>query len=481
MTVPAVIEQLRAVVGTAHLLTDRADLVARENDGRGAAGRALALARPGSADEVARLIAIAARAGLHVVPQGARTGLVAGGTADDSGAMLLLSLERLVRPLEIDPINRTARVGAGVSLSQLNAAAAEHGLFFPIDLGADPTVGGMIAANTGGARFLRYGDVRRNLLSVELVTSGPDATVHRFGRDCWKQNDGVDLKQLAVGTGGGMGIVTAATLALQPRPAHAVTALLALRDAMAIDRLLVAFERDWGMLLTAFEGLSPAAYEAALHHVPRLRRPFAADDGHCYFVLIELAAGAAFDEAMLEDALATGIAPFLDGADAPVADVAVDRHDGLWALRHAVPEGLRATGSVVGCDIALPRGDVAAFRQAMTLEMAHDHPGLIVCDFGHVGDGGLHFNMVWPHDAGPIPAGLADLARMQVLSAAVERHGGSFSAEHGVGPRNIAAYRLFTPVADQRLAGQVQSLFAPVPIGRVAFGPSGEEIPCQTP
>ncbi|MES2496238.1 MAG: FAD-binding oxidoreductase [Pseudomonadota bacterium] len=470
MTVSALIDRLRAVVGPAHLLIDRSDLAGRDTDGRGAAGHALALVRPGNAEEIAKVVAIAAREGVRIVPQGARTGLVAGGTADDSGSMLLLSLERLNRLLEINPVNRTARVGAGVTLSQLNAAAAEHGLFFPIDLGADPTVGGMIAANTGGARFLRYGDVRRNLLAVELVTSGPAAAILRLGRACWKQNDGVDLKQLAVGTGGAMGIVTAATLALQPKPVHAVTALLALSDEMAIDRLLTAFERDWGMLLTAFEGVSSAACDAAFDHVPRLRRPFPTNEAHRYFLLVELAAGAAFDAAMLEEALATGIAPFMEGPDAPVVDVAVDRQNGLWALRHAIPEGLRASGSVIGCDVALPRGDVAAFRRAMTIEILHDHPQLRVCDFGHVGDGGLHFNMVWPHEAGPIPAGLADGVRMKVLAAAVERHGGSFSAEHGVGPRNIAAYRSFTDPAVQRLAGQIQSLLAPVPIGRVNFG-----------
>lgn len=480
MSGDALIARLTAVVGAAHVLTDRADVAARDNDGRGTAGHALALVRPGNTAEVAAVVKVAAEEGVRIVPQGARTGLVAGGTADGSGSMLLLSLERLTSPIEIDPVNRTARVGAGVALSQLNAAAADHGLFFPIDLGADPSVGGMIAANTGGARFLRYGDVRRNLLAVELVSSEADSTVHAFGRDCWKQNDSVDLKQLAVGTGGAMGIVTAATLALQPKPRHLVTALLALNDAMAMDRLLVAFERDWGMLLTAFEGISPAAYEAALGHVLRLRRPFPASADHRYFVLVELAAGAAFDAAMLEEALGNGIAPFMEGGDAPVIDVVVDHKDGLWALRHAVPEGLRASGTVIGCDIALRRGEVAAFRAAMTDEVMRDHPGLQVCDFGHVGDGGLHFNMVWPHDAGPIPTGLADALRMRVSEAVVERHGGSFSAEHGVGPRNIAAYRRFTALPSRQLAGRIQSLFAPVPVGRVDFGPSGEEQPCPT-
>lgn len=464
------IARLVSEIGPAHVLTDPADLAWRSNDGRGPAGRALALVRPKDAAEVASVLALAAGAGVHVVPQGARTGLVAAGAADESGAMLLLSLERLRQPLDIDPVNRTIRAGAGVTLSQLNAAAAAHGLFFPIDLGADPTVGGMIAANTGGARFLRYGDVRRNLLALEVATSAPDSVLCHYGRDCWKQNDSVDLKQLFVGTSGAMGIVTAATLALQPKPVHAVTALLALRDVMALDRLVTAFERDWGMALTAFEGLSLFAYEAALDHVPHLRRPFPADAGHLYYILIELAAGAAFDAGVLEDALAGAIAPFMEGEDAIVADVAVDAHDGLWALRHAVPEGLRAAGSVIGCDIALRRGDVAEFRLAMTEEMARSYPALRVCDFGHVGDGGLHFNLVWPHDAGPMPPCLAEEVRMRIFEAVVEQYGGSFSAEHGVGPRNMTAYRRFTPIAAQQLAGQIQKLLAPTAIGRVGFG-----------
>lgn len=467
----ALIDALCAIVGDGHVITGDADLAGYDCDGRGPAGRAAALVRPRSAEEVAAVIALAALQKIHVVPQGGRTGLVAGGVADDTGSMLLLSLERLVEPLEIDPINRTARVGAGVSLSRLNAAAAEHGLFFPVDLGADPTVGGMVSANTGGARFLRYGDVRRNTLALELVTSSPDAHVLQLGRDCWKQNDGMDLKQMAIGTGGGLGVVTAATLALQPRPVHSVSALIALTDAGAIGKLLVAFEQKLGMLLTAFEGMSAPAYAAALAHVPRLRRPFAAN--HPYFVLIELSAGPLIPCDQLEDMLVTAVAPFLEGGTPLVADVVVDHGGGLWALRHALTEGLRASGTVIGCDIALPRGDLATFRQEMIAELARDHPQISVCDFGHIGDGGLHFNLVWPHSAGAIPDGLADALRLRISTIVVERFGGCFSAEHGVGPRNILAYRTLTPLRVQRLAGCVQSLFAPLPIGRVEYGPTG--------
>lgn len=461
------LEQLAAIVGPSHVLASDADVAGYNVDGRGPVGRALAVVRPRTSDEVVAIAALAARKAVRIVPQGGRTGLVAAGAADDSGTMLLLSLERIATPLDIDPVNRTARVGAGVTLSQLNAAAAEFDLFFPIDLGADPTVGGMISANTGGARFLRYGDVRRNTLAVEIVSMDQDAAIVVLGRDCWKQNDGLDLKQLVIGAGGSLGIVTAATLALQPRPAHAICALLALEDPAGIDRLLVAFEHAWGMLLTAFEGISGPAYEAALAHVPRLRRPFAAT--HSYYILIELAGGAALDDVRLEEMLVDTVAPFMEGDDRLIADVAIDHRDGLWRLRHAVTEGLRNMGSVIGCDVALRRSDVAAFRSSLIEILVRDHPSLAVCDFGHVGDGGIHFNLVWPHGAGPIPDGLAEQLRLQVLSVAVEQFGGSFSAEHGVGPRNIAAYQALTLPSVRKMASAVQSVFAPVPIGRVDY------------
>lgn len=468
MTSNTFLNALRMIVGSGHVITDHTDLEGYDCDGRGAAGSAAALVRPRSVVEVAAVIATAAREKVHVVAQGGRTGLVAGGTADDSGSMLLLSLERLVEPLEVDPVNRTARVGAGVTLSRLNAAAAEHGLFFPVDLGADPTVGGMVSANTGGARFLRYGDVRRNTLSVELVESSAEARVLQLGRDCWKQNDGLDLKHMVIGGGGGLGVVTAATLALQPCPVHTVSALIALSDAGKVGTLLVTLERTLGMVLTAFEGISAAAYSAALAHVPRLRRPFMIT--YPYFVLIELSGGPLLESDKLEEMLIAAVSPLFEGGEPIVADVAIDHGGGLWDMRHALSDGVRSLGTVIGCDVSLRRGELMAFREEMIAELARDHPEVVVCDFGHIGDGGLHFNLVWPHAAGTIPDGMADAIRLRISKVVVERFGGSFSAEHGVGPRNLIAYRALTVPPLRHLAGCVQSLFAPVPIGRIDYG-----------
>ena len=180
--------------------------------------------RPSSTEEVSRLLRHASAAGLRVVAQGGNTGLVGASTPDGSGEMLVLSLERLSRTVEVDPVDRTVTADGGVLLSTLDAALAEHGLLFPIDLGADPSIGGMVATNTGGTRLLRYGDVRQNLLGLEAVLA--DGTVLDLMRPLRKNNTGFDARQLFVGTSGVFGVVTKVVMRVVPRPVQRVTALV---------------------------------------------------------------------------------------------------------------------------------------------------------------------------------------------------------------------------------------------------------------
>lgn len=466
------LDGLAAIVGDTQLLTEAGDLAAYRADGRGGGGCGpLAVVRPADAEEVSAIVRLAVAEGARIVVQGGRTGLVGSGLAE-SERDLVVNLDRLSRRIEIDPINRTATVDAGVRLSALNAAAAEHGLFLPIDLGADPSIGGMIAANTGGARLLRYGDMRANLLAMEVVRSDRQGARIDLGAALWKNNAGLDLKQMLVGSSGSLGIVTRATVVLQPLPGARVTALVALHRAEDALQLLLAAEAGFGTWLTAFEGMSRAAMAAALAHVPGLRAPFV--EVPVYSVLIELSAGNAFDDDILEDRLAAVLGPFMEGERAPVVGVAIDRRDGLWAIRHAVPEGLRARGGVVACDIAMPRGDVMRFREAMATRIVGEAPGFEPHDFGHIGDGGVHFNLVWPQANGPLDPVLAERARSMIFEAAVVDFGGSFSAEHGVGPRNGAYYSRFVPSTVRQLAGQVQRIFAPHPIGLVDFQNLGD-------
>lgn len=456
-------------IGASDVLADRSDLERYETDGRQSGGRALAVLRPASSGEVSAIQRLAAEHGATVVPQGARTGLVGAGLADDGGDALILSLDRLARAPEIDVANRTVTADAGVLLSTINAAAGEHGLFLPIDLGADPSVGGMIAANTGGARFLRYGDVRRNLLGLEVVLADGEGTVLELGGALWKNNVGLDLKQLFAGASGSLGVITRATLALQPKPTAQVTALVALRRPEAAAELLALLEARFGMLISAFEGMSAPALDAAFAHVARLKNPFSGAMPP-YAVLVELSSGPVLDEDALEAKLGEALADIMACANSPIIDIAIDRRDALWAVRHAIPEGLRASGQVVACDIALRRGDVMRFRAEALGEIGARWPGLTVHDFGHVGDGGLHFNMVWPRANGALDPAVVAAVHDHVFSKVVEQFGGSFSAEHGIGPRNIRHYARFVPEPVRRMAGQIQRIVAPQGLGRVDFG-----------
>ncbi|WP_227698808.1 FAD-binding oxidoreductase [Sphingomonas hengshuiensis] len=443
------------------------DLAGYRMDGRGmGGGLPLAVVRPVDEQGVSALVRLTADEGLRLVVQGACTGLAGAGLAENGD--LVINLDRLSRYISIDPENRTATVDAGVRLSALNAAAAEHGLFFPVDLGADPSLGGMVAANTGGARLLRYGDVRANLMVLDVVMADGKGTRLTLGAPLWKNNTGIDLKQLLVGSGGSMGIVTRVTVALQPLPSVQLTAMVALRDPHKVLDLLRVLEGGLGTLLTAFEGIGPKAFEAALGHVPGLRAPFAPTPP--YVVLLEISAGAAFEAEWLEEQLAELLAPLMEGDDAPILDVAIDHRDGLWAIRHAVPEGLRASGTVVACDIALTRGQVMRFRDDVAARIATEVPALVPHDFGHIGDGGLHYNCVWPRDSGPVDAAAVERARAIIFDTVVREYGGSFSAEHGIGPRNISNYRRFVSARVRKLTGAVQRLFAPVPGGRIDFG-----------
>jgi FAD/FMN-containing dehydrogenase len=456
---------LSAIVGPQHVLTKAMDMQGYAIDGRGVESAPLAVVRPSSREEIAALIAFCAQHNIRLVPQGARSGLTAAAIADQSGGLLLLNLDRLSAPPEIDPINRTAKVDAGTRLSTLNQVAAEHGLFFPIDLGADPSIGGMVATNTGGARFLRYGDVRRNVLAVDVITAEPHPRTLHLGSALWKDNSALDLKQIFVGSGGAFGIITGATLALSPKPAVSISALIALEDAATSLALLTALEASFGTLLTAFEGMSRPAMTAALAHVQNLRRPFA--DIPPYAVLIELSGGQSMDAAWFEERLAEALTPMLE--DGRISDIAVDRGESLFALRHAVPEGLRASGKVVGCDISLRRGDVFTFRDHAARLLAEQFPTFQVHDFGHIGDGGLHYNLVWPTASGPLNPAHAHAARTLIFDLAVQQYGGSFSAEHGIGPINFASYEKYVPSEVRSITHQLRKLLAPLAMGRIDY------------
>ncbi|MFZ6675635.1 FAD-binding oxidoreductase [Undibacterium sp. Xuan67W] len=465
------IAELRNMLGHSAVISDVADCARYVTGARYGAGRALAVVRPATTAQVAQLTQYCARYQIKLVVQGANTGLVAASTPDASGHFLVLSTERLNRHIQIDVINRSVEVDAGVTLHDLNQALQVHGLCFPIDLGANPSIGGMIAANTGGARLIKYGDVRANLLGLEAVLLHPAGTILDLRAALRKNNTGPDLKQLLVGTSGAYGIITRAVLQVHRLPQQTATALVVPRDQAAVLELLQILEQDCGEFLSAFEGISGQAMASVLRHIPAITNPFSPEAVPDYCILIEL------DSTMSPHKSGLHLEVLLNQIlEAHFGDVitnaVVGRGKDLWRIRHAISESLRGEGKIIAFDISMPRSSLIAFRQrAIELVEAH-YPQLQIMDFGHWADGGSHFNLVWPHAASlAYDAAIVNTLRAAIYDMVVHKYQGSFSAEHGVGPYNQTYYHRYTSDAAQQLAGDIQNMLDPAHLfGLTWFG-----------
>jgi FAD/FMN-containing dehydrogenase len=433
MTLPAGIKRL----------TSPEDMAAYLRGARGETGQSPVVLLPETTAQVVDCVRHCRDMDLRFVAQSGNTGLVGASIPDASGNTAVLSLSRLRDTFELDLANRSLRVSAGFRLSEVNARLAEHGLFFPIDLGSDPMIGGMVATNTGGGRFLRYGDVRRNTLGVTVV--GPSGEVLKLGSPVRKNNTGPDWKQLHIGTSGWFGTITEAILNLEPMVRAQATALVVPASNDAMLSLLQHLEHRVGPLLSAFEFMSGAAMAHGLAHVPHLKNPFARGVLPETALLIELSrpSAAPWDTA-LEDVLEAVLSEAWGLPEAPVADALFGRPEEIWALRHALSEGVKAAGPLIAFDLGFTRDKVIGFRAEATARLATDYPMMQVCDFGHLGDGGLHFNLV--KTDGPPDAEFEANLRSYVVDLAVSDFAGSFSAEHGLGPKNMRFYRKYAGV-----------------------------------
>jgi FAD/FMN-containing dehydrogenase len=460
MTTTTLIDDLRALLGADAVLAAGDDLTRYEEGWRYGKGKALAVVRPGSTAEVSKVMAFASTQGIRVVPQGANTGLVGASTPDASGGMLVLSLERLNKRLQVDPINRTALVDGGVLLSQLNEALAQNGLFYPIDLGADPMIGGMVATNTGGTRLLKYGDVRRNLLGVEVVLA--DGTVLDALNGLRKNNTGLDLGQLVTGTFGAYGIVTGAVVQVVPKPKQQAVALVGCASGAAVLALLQGLEGTVSDLLSAYEVISAAAIRPVFVHHSGIRNPYGSGEVPAYTALVELSSTLSDEALDLADLLESTLGNLLEGLEDQVTDVFLGKSEELWAIRHHVSESLRHEGKVLGFDLSVPRSRMAEFTEAVEAFLAKDYPFVRCCDFGHWGDGGTHLNLVWKEAEAPKRAeDLVAELQPRIYELCVKGFEGSYSAEHGVGPHNQAFYDRYTAAEIKVLNGVLKAHLDP--------------------
>lgn len=466
-------EALVEILGDKGVVADPAGMAAYATGARYDEGRAALVLRPQTTEEVSACVAYCVRENLSLVAQSGNTGLVSGSTPDGSGVQIVLSLDRMTGNFELDADNRSLRLNAGFRLSDVNARLEQAGLFFPIDLGADPRIGGMLATNTGGSRFLKYGDVRRNTLGVKVVLADEAGTVIDMMAGLRKNNTGIDWKQFFIGTSGAFGIITECVLNLEPLPRQVSTAYLVPRSAADIMSLLRAMEERLGSYLSAFEGMSKNAVSAAFSHVSSLRNPFQNGDIPDYVVMAEISRswGPRPGEQPLDAVLEAVLTEIWESADAPLADAFVGPAPEMWALRHALSEGVKHAGRLIAFDLSFHRADVAAFCGWMKAELPRKFAHVGIFDFGHIGDGGVHFNLVVDKAlAGPVDAGFEARLRDWVYSIAVEKFGGSFSAEHGIGRKNQAYYDLYTSQKNKDLAAGLKQLTSPGNLGAVRFG-----------
>lgn len=458
----ALLDTLRRIVGDAHVLTD-GDLRAWEQDWRKReCGRALAVVRPASAQEVAAVVRSCAAAAVSIVPQGGNTGLSVGSTPDTSGSQIVLSLQRMNAVRTIDADNLTITVEAGCILQSVQEAVAQAGFLFPLSLAAEGscTIGGNLAANAGGTQVLRYGNARDLCLGLEVVTAQGDIWEGLSGLR--KDNTGYDLRNLFIGSEGTLGVITAATLKIFPQPAARLTAFAAVPDMAAAVRLLGLAHRHLASGLTGFEVMGQFALSLVVRHMPQLRVPFAGMDGAQYCVLLENSDSESETHArerfehLLELALEDGCV-----LDAVVAENMAQAHD-LWHIRESIPLAQAEEGLNIKHDISLPTSRIPEFVAHTDALLAAQLPGVRLVNFGHLGDGNLHYNVQAPEGAdGPAFLREREDQVNQLVYDAVAAFGGSFSAEHGVGRLKTAQLAKYEPAVALRLMRAIKQALDP--------------------
>ena len=453
------LQALRAAVGEANVLIG-ADAEPYLTDWRKRySGRAQAVVRPGSTEEVAAVVRACADARAPMVPQGGNTGLVGGGTPDDSGAAVVVSLRRMQRVRSIDSANDTLTVEAGCVLQAVQQAARSHGRLFPLSLAAEgsATIGGNLATNAGGTQVLRYGNARDLTLGLEVVLASGE--IWDGLRGLRKDNTGYDLKHLFIGAEGTLGIITAATLKLFPLPAAQMTALAALPSLAAAADLLQRARAAAGAALTAFEVMGRITLQHAVETLPSLRMPLPL--AQPWYVLLELsdaegeAHATTLFEGLLADAMEAG-----EIVDAAVARSLAEAQ-ALWQLREGIPEAHAKRGGNVKHDISLPVSSIAEFVETTNAELRRRFDWIEPIVFGHLGDGNLHYNMGTVAGT-PLAIAFAHEREINaIVNDAVHARGGSISAEHGLGQLKREAITRYKPALEIELMRRIKATLDP--------------------
>ena len=426
---PDLLDTLRAIVGPQGVVGDNAAAPYLEEPRGKWHGRAALVLRPADTAQVAAILRACHAARVGIVPWGGGTGLVCGQVSPDGPLPVVLSLDRMAAIRHVSAEDDSMVVEAGAILASVQQAAAQADRLFPLSLASEGSarIGGLLATNAGGINVLRYGSTRDLVLGVEAVLA--DGTVINGLGSLRKDNTGYDLRHLLIGSEGTLGIITAATLRLFPRPRETASAFCAVADPAAAGALLPALRERLGASIVAFELMAGIGMDFLAAHCPDVPKPPVTGP---WLVLVEATGGqgSGIGEAM-ESALGEAFeAGLLE--DAALAQSEAQRA-AFWRIREDLPEANRRIGAVASHDVALRLADLPAFLAEADAVVHGIDPSLRINTFGHLGDGNMHYNVFPPE--GVSPKALAHLGGpvMEAVHALVHRYRGSISAEHGIG------------------------------------------------
>ncbi len=435
------IDQLTQLLGKQFVLTDDQEKSPYLTDWRKRfTGKALAVVLPKVTSEVAQIVQLCAAANVAIVPQGGHTGFCGGATPDGTGKQIILNLKRMNQIRELDVANQTITLEAGCILQAVQDQAAAQDFLFPLSLGAEGScmIGGNLATNAGGTNVLRYGNTRDLCLGLEVVTAKGE--IWNGMKGLRKDNTGYDLRDLFIGSEGTLGIITAAVMKLYPLPISQWTTLVATQDIASTIALLNLFQKRATSLLTGFEMMTHESLELNEKHFPHMANPL--KDKPPYTVLIELSDHESEQhvrqllELILEEAFSSGLI-----TDAVIASN-LSQANSFWHMREHITLAQAEEGANLKNDITIPLSSLDSFIKETDHLMRSQYPGVRLINFGHLGDGNLHYNIAPPLGVDAKAFNLAnEKAIYALVNAQVERCKGSISAEHGVGQLKLGDLR----------------------------------------
>lgn len=459
-------ERLRAfidIVGDANALTMPEDIKPYLTENRGLYhGASPLVLKPGSTAEVSAILKLASETGTAIVPVSGRTGLVGGQVPREESQDVLLSLERMNKIREVDPVADVIVADGGAILADVQKAAESHDRLFPLSLGSEGScrIGGNLATNAGGTAVLAYGNMRQLCLGLEVVL--PTGEIWDGLRRLKKDNSGYDLRDLFIGAEGTLGVITGAVLKMVPRPRGKQVAYVGLASPEAALHLFEKASQRCGSALTGFELMPRIGIEFTTRHIPGVRDPLASV--HPWYALVDISTSDSAEtaETMMQELLAEAFESGLV-ADAAIA-ASLAQQDAFWHLRESMSDAQKPEGGSIKHDVSVPVSRIPAFLKEADAAVHALIPDARICAFGHLGDGNIHYNISQPVGADKA----AFIARWRevnaVVHAAVHKHTGSISAEHGVGQLKRDELVASRPAIETELMRRIKQAFDPAGI-----------------